>query len=233
MQQSAFSHARLMRVSTDRIATALRSDDAKEHLVAQRILATPASWHSWELEHSGLMRLVADCAVLRHQAAVLRQTALRLIHGTALFEYLKNRHVRGQLRVSLLSHFHPARTYELAVVAEHTAYLRKYCSLLCTSHIGTDLVQDAAFLDPMQQYETLYAEYLELYCSTLCPDPGVDVGAERALLPLLKHQLDEWRWVILNPKQSLPLLRRESELRRPTGDTQRMQTFKAHKPSGK
>jgi hypothetical protein len=222
-----------MRVSTDRIESALRSDDAKEHLVAQRILATPDSWQSWELEHAGLMRLVADCAGLRHQTAVLRQTALRLIHGTALFEYMKNRGVRGSRRASVLAHFHPARSYAHAVIAEHTAYLRKSCSLLCTSHVGTELVQDAAFLDPMQQYETLYAEYLELYCSTLCPAAGVDVGAERALLPLLKHQLDEWRWVILNPKQSLPHLRRESELRRPTGDTQRMQTLKPQRPSGK
>ncbi|MGO9935075.1 MAG: hypothetical protein ACLPV8_25130 [Steroidobacteraceae bacterium] len=225
MQRSAFSHARLMRVSTDRIASAWRSNDAKEHLLAQRILATPESWQSWELEHSGLMRVVADCAVLRHQAAVLRQTSLRLIHGTALFEYLKNNRVRGAQRVSVLLHFHPTQSYQHAVIAEHAAYLRKACSFLCASHVGSDLVQDAAFLDPMQEYERLYAEYFELYCSTLCPREGVDARSEQALLPLLKHQLDEWRWVILNPKQALPHLRRESELRQPTGDTQRTRLF--------
>jgi hypothetical protein len=215
-----------MRVSTDRIESALRGDDAKDHLVAQRVLATPQSWHSWELEHSGLMRVAADCTALRHQAAVLRQTALRLIHGTALFEYLKNHSVRGSLRASVLTHFHPMRIYEHAVLAEHAAYVRKACSFLCTSHVGTDLVHDAAFLDPMREYERLYAEYFELYCATLYPPPGADVQSERALLPLLKHQLDEWRWLILNPKQALPHLRRESELRRPTGDTQRMPTLK-------
>lgn len=233
MQRSAFSHARLMRVSTDRIESALRGDDAKDHLVAQRILATPQSWHSWELEHSGLMRVAADCTALRHQAAVLRQTALRLIHGTALFEYLKNRGVRGSARAALLTHFHPLRIYEHAVVAEHAAYARKACSFLCTSHVGTDLVHDAAFLDPMREYERLFGEYFELYCATLCPPPGVDVQSERALLPLLKHQLDEWRWVVLNPKQALPHLRRESELRRSTGDTQRMPTLKHKKPGDK
>lgn len=194
-------------------------------MVAQRILATPASWHSWELEHSGLMRVVADCAALRHQVAVLRQTALRLIHGTALFEYLKNKGVRGALRAAVMSHFHPSQSYKHAVVAEHALYLRKACSFLCTSHVST-LVQDAAFLDPMREYEKLYAEYFELYCSTLCAESGVDVQSERALLPLLKHQLDEWRWVILNPKQALPRLRRESALRRPTGATQKMPTLR-------
>ena len=168
------------------------------------------------------MRVVADCAVLRHQAAVLRQTALRLIHGTALFEYLKNKGVRGTQRASVLSHFHPSRSYKHAVVAEHAMYLRKACSFLCTSHVSTDLVRDAAFLDPMREYESLYAEYFELYCSTLCAESGVDVQSERALLPLLKHQLDEWRWMILNPKQALPHVRRESAQRRPTGDTQKL-----------
>ena len=219
-----------MRVSTDRIESALRGSDAREHQVVQRVLATPESWHSWELEHSGLMRVVADCAALRHQIVVLRQTALRLIHGTALFEYLKNRGVRGRLRVAVLTHFHPARIYEHAVVAEHSAYLRKTCSFLCTSHVGTNLVHDEVFLDPMREYEALYAEYFELFCSTLAPQPETDAQSGRSLLPLLKHQLDEWRWVILNPKQALPHLRRESELRRPTGDTQKMQTLKNHKP---
>jgi hypothetical protein len=219
-----------MRVSTDRIESALRGSDAREHQVVQRVLATPESWHSWELEHSGLMRVVADCAALRHQIVVLRQTALRLIHGTALFEYLKNRGVRGRLRVAVLTHFHPARIYEHAVVAEHSAYLRKTCSFLCTSHVGTNLVHDEVFLDPMREYEALYGEYFELFCSTLAPQPETDAQSGRSLLPLLKHQLDEWRWVILNPKQALPHLRRESELRRPTGDTQKMQTLKNHKP---
>ena len=54
-----------MRESTDRIESALRSDDAKEHLVAQRISENPRSWELWELEHSGLMRQVADFGVLR------------------------------------------------------------------------------------------------------------------------------------------------------------------------
>ena len=56
----------------DRIESALRSDDAKEHVVAQRILATPGAWNAWELEHSGLMRQVADFVVLRNQAVALQ-----------------------------------------------------------------------------------------------------------------------------------------------------------------
>jgi hypothetical protein len=233
VQQGAFSHARLMRISTDRVESALRSDDAKEHFVAHRILATPRSWHSWELEHSSLMRHVADYTTLRHQAAALRRTALRLIHGKALFEYLKTHNVRGRARALVLAHFHPTQLFEHAVVVEHMTYLRKACSFLCASHVSTDGLQDIELIDPMKQYEALYGEYFDLYCAMLFAREGSDAVSQRSLLPLLKHQLNEWRWVILNPKHALPHVRRESQLRRALGDTQRMQTLKDQRPGGK
>jgi hypothetical protein len=233
VQSSAFSHARLMRESTDRVERAARSDDAKEQVVAQRILASPGSWNAWELEHSGLMRQVADFVALRNQAVALRHAALRLIHGKALFEYLKKHNARSNARAKILAHFHRTLLYEHAVVAEHTLYVRKACSYLCTSHLGSELVHDPAFLNPMQHYEVLFTEYFELYCSTLMPQKGEQSESNAALLPLLKHQLNEWRWVILNPKQSLPHLQRESELRRPFGDTQKMRLVKFPKPSGR
>lgn len=229
MQRSAISHARLMYVSGERVQAALRGEDAKEHEIAQRILATPATWNSWELDHSGLMRQVADFSALRNQAAALRHMALRLIHGKALFEYLRKHNVRGDERRHIITHFYPTRMYEEALVAEHAIYLRKACSLMCAHHVGADLIHDDTFIDPMQHYEQLYTQYFDLYCSTL-PSRRQDVaGSQRSLLPLLKHQLNEWRWIILNPKRGLPQLQRESELRRSLGDTQRMQTLKLTK----
>src|SRR3984957_1078215 len=158
-----------MRESTDRIEIALRSDDDQAHTAAHRLSESSRTWQLWENEHSGLMRQVADYAVLRSQAAALRQTALRLIHGKALFEYLRRNEVRGVERTQILQHFYPTRGYHYAVIAEHSGYLRKACSYLCASHVGTDLVQDPAFLDPMQHYEDLYREYFRLYCATLFP----------------------------------------------------------------
>jgi hypothetical protein len=226
VHRSAISHSRLMRESTDRIASALRSDDDKEHVVAHRLAESSRTWQLWENEHSGLMRQVADFGVLRNQAAALRHTALRLIHGKALFEYLRRNEVRGAARTQILNYFYPTRGYRYAVISEHGAYVRKACSYLCTGHVGTDLVHDPAFLDPMQHYENLYAEYFHLYCSTLFPPEGEDAACERSLLPLLKHQLNEWRWIILNPRESLPRVKRERDMRRATGETQRLPHLK-------
>src|SRR3984957_9621238 len=222
VHRSGISHSVLMRESTDRIESALRSDDDRAHTVAYRLSENSKTWELWENEHSGLMRLVADYGVLRTQAAALRQTALRLIHGKALFEYLRRKEVRGIERTRILSHFYPTRGYQYAIIAEHGAFVRKACSYLCASHVGTGLVQDPVFLDPMQHYEDLYAEYFDLYCSTLFPGDRVEASCERSLLPLLKHQLNEWRWIILNPRQSLPRVKREREIRRATGETQRL-----------
>ena len=102
MHRSAISHSRLMRESTDRIETALHSEDGYEQRVAHRLAESSKTWELWENEHSGLMRQVADYGVLRTQAAALRHTALRLIHGKALFEYLRRKGVRGAERARML-----------------------------------------------------------------------------------------------------------------------------------
>jgi hypothetical protein len=215
-----------MRESTDRIESALRGDDDRERQVAYRLAENSATWQRWESEHSSLMHQVADFGVLRNQAAALRQTALRLIHGKALFEHLRRKEVRGNERARMLNHFYPARGYQYALIAEHGVYVRKACSYLCATHVGTGVVHDPVFLDPMQHYESLYAEYFDLYCTTLFPGDGVQSASERSLLPLLKHQLNEWRWIVLNPRDGLPRVKRERELRRATGDTQRLPHLK-------
>ena len=232
MHRSAISHARLMRESTDRIERALHSEDDKEHVVARRISENARTWELWENEHSGLMRQIADYGVLRTQAAALRQTSLRLIHGKALFEYLRRNQVRGAERAQILNYFYPTRGFQYAVISEHGGYVRKACSYLCTSHVGSGVVHDPAFLDPMQHYESLYAEYFDLYCRTLFPGEGVESASERSLLPLLKHQLNEWRWIILNPRESQSRIKHEQEMRRATGDTQRMRQLRGRPRDG-
>jgi hypothetical protein len=220
MLRNAISHARLMRVSTDRVQTALKSVDHNEQLVARRILESPTAWSQWEREHSGLMRQLANCGLRRVQIAALKHANFRLLHGKALFQYLRRHEVRGAERTRVLEYFRPGRNYDNAIIAEHSVYLRKACSYLCTSHVGSDVVEDPSFLDPMLRYEELYAEYFGLYCGMLLESPSA--VAQRALLPLLKMQLNEYRWAILDPRRAQPWLRREAEIRVPTGDTQRL-----------
>ncbi len=214
------SHARLMRLSTDRVESALKHGENSEQLLARRIMESAASWEQWERAHSDLMRRVAGCAA-RLQVEELKQTTLRLLHGKALFQQLRRAEVRGEQRVRLMAHFRPGRSFEAAMISEHGEYLRKALSFLCTNHLGADVVGDPAFIDPLQRYEELYCEYFDLYCRSLL---GVREEAEsqRALLPLLKAQLGVQRAAVLDPRGAQSFLRREAAIRRPTGDTQRL-----------
>ena len=225
MKRDGMTFAGLMRESTDCVESALRKDNTIEQMVAARIVETPDSFHRWESEHSRLMRGIADYSALKSQVGALKQTTIGLIHGKALFEHLKKKEVRGEQRTQLVKQFYPNRGYTSAMVAAHGSYLRKTCSFLCTSQVGTDVVNDDEFLDPLQHYENLYAEYFDLYCRVSLPG-GQESASEKSLLPLLKHQLSEWRWAILNPRESTPMIRRESQLRQTNGDTQRLPVFK-------
>jgi hypothetical protein len=128
-----------------------------------------------------------------------------------------------------MAHFRPGRGYHNAVVAEHNVYVKRACSYICANHVGSEVVEDPAFLDPIQRYEELYAEYFSLYCSTLAESATPD-ACEAALLPLLKRQLNEYRWAILDPRRAQPFLRREAELRTPTGDTMRLPALTGRPP---
>ncbi len=222
MHRNSINYATLMRESTDRVQSALYSKNSHEQLIACRVLESPSTWQLWENEHSLLMRRVAECGKLADQGTALKHATFHLIHRKALFEYLRDHEIRRDVRLRIFAHFCMAQPYEHAVIAEHRIYLRKACSFLCTSHVGCDVLRDAGFLDPIPRYEVLYAEYFDLYCRYYCGGDEEDSDAELALLPLLKRQLNEWRQAILNPRAEMPRLLRDAELRRASGDTQRI-----------
>jgi hypothetical protein len=226
MRRISIDHERLMRESTDRVESALRSDNPIEQLVASRLLESPAIFRIWESEHSGLMRMVANTGFRRTQAALLKKATFRLIHRKALFEYLRDQRVRGSARQRIVLTFHPTQDYTRSVIAEHEVYLRKACSFLCTSHVGANVVHDPGFFDPMRHYLALYAEYFQIFCRTHFGPAAVEIEPQSELLPLLKYQLEECRKAIMNPQPEKEWLRREAELREPTGDTVRLSSFK-------
>ena len=212
-----------MRESTDRIQLALESDNPHEQVIAHRLIESTTTWVSWEAEHSVLMRQVAGSAYRSLQTTALKNAALRLIHRKALFEYLREHKVRGEMRRRIITAFHPNRSYTEAVVAEHGVYLRKASSFLCTSHVGIDLVRDAGFDTPLEHYAALYREYFHAYCSTYFGDNGEDgENVHATLMPLLKMELEVCRQAVLHPDVGLERWLRDSALRRRTGETARL-----------
>ena len=217
----AIDHARLMRASGDRIEAAARFGTPQQQRLARRLIEDADAWQAWEREHDGLMRKVAAARRDAAQILALKSTSFALIERMSLFEYMTNRRLRGGARRRALALFHGSRAYTDAMLAEHGNFIRSACSHLCSNHIGTVVMLDGAFQEPMARYEDLFREYFQAFCDVSLGERA-DAQSLRALLPYLKHQVAELRRAILAMPPTLPELAHEAGTRRPTGDTVRM-----------
>jgi len=228
MLQTAYKHTRLMEASEARVEMAATLQSPDDALVANRVLACPVTFRNWVAGHDRLMHGVSDQSQFNRQVRALRETAFRLVHRRALFEYLRAHQVNGARRHRLFQLFYGCRHYSDAVLAEHTRYVRSSSSYLCTFYLAENLMEDGAFDAPLRTYEERYAEYFTTYCRvTLAatPEEQQASAALGALLPVLKSQLAELRTAILDVPQMPAQAWHDGERRRPTGDTQRLRAL--------
>ena len=219
MAAVALTHTQLMRESERRIERAVVSRDSRESIAARRLLADDAAFRLWDIEHARYMRVVARERRRPGQLAALRWVSFGLIHRNALFEYLRTEMPRGHERRRVVALFHQSQAYSDAIINEHRAFIRGTCSKLCASHIATSLLEEVAYEEAFREYERLFAEYFRLFCAarvggTEATDPCL------ALLPFLKHQLNEQRQLIVAGPTALAAAQRAREqLMKPSGDT--------------
>jgi hypothetical protein len=194
-------------------------------LVASRLLEHPTAYRHWEAEHNRLLRNVSAHSRLGPQIGALRSAAFTLIHRKALFEYIRDRGLTGPKRHRLFAIFYGLRDYTNSVVAEHASFLRCSSSQICTEHLAEHLMRDAAFEEPMQLYQEWYSDYFRVFCDVELAeteDEKQALAPVEALKPLLKHRLREARDAILRLPQVPSTVWREVELRKATGETQKL-----------
>jgi hypothetical protein len=192
------SHDRLMEESQRRLANAALSGSPVEERIATRIFDSARDYSRWEAEHATLMRGIAAERLPSVQKAQLLNTSLALIHRKALFEYLRDEQVRGVRRQEIMAHFLSHRDYASAVVSEHGRYVRSAASYLCSSHVGSHVMFDALFENPLAEYEELYASYFRAYCSVaLASDDDAVAKLTQPMLFDLKQQIGEWRKALI------------------------------------
>jgi len=227
MHVTAYKHARLMEESEWRVEIAA-SSRLPEDLVARRVLESPVAYRRWTGEHDRLMRAVAAHARLEPQVVQMRTTALNLVHRKSLFEYLQERQLTGRKRRRLFALFYGCRDYTNAVLAEHNNYVCCSSSYLCTQYLAEHLMHDTAAADPLALYEERYRQYFRAFCDgELAETEDEKILAESldSLRPLLKYQLGEARQYILSMPVTPAREWREVEMRRPTGQTQRLRAL--------
>jgi hypothetical protein len=224
---AAYKHVRLMEESEWRVEIAAGSRSPDEQLV-QRVLETPGSYRRWASEHGWLMRSVSERKRVEEQVVALRATALNLVHRKGLFEYLRVRRVTGAKRHRLFKLFYGYRDYTNALLAEHGNYVRCSSSYLCAQYLADHLMHDEALAEPLALYEERFSEYFRAFCD----GELAETEQERALAepldvlrPLLKFQLTEARQAILAMPLAPARQWREVEIRKPSGQTQRLRAL--------
>src|SRR5882672_4586750 len=225
MFSRAYSHARIMEESEARLEMAAVFKSTADTLIASRILGHPQAYLRWEAEHDRLMRSVSGQMHLDSQVVALRSTALSLLHRKGIFDYLRYREITGEKRCRLFTVFYGTRDYVNAVRAEHGNYVRCSSSYLCTQYLSEHLMKDYALEEPLQLYEQRYADYFRVYCDGALAESEEEkfsAGLMEELKPLLIHQLAEARQAILQMPQNPSKHWREVQIRKATGDTQKL-----------
>jgi hypothetical protein len=220
-----YKHARLMEESEVSLAAAAREGSPGDMLVASRIIEHPGAYRTWEAEHDRLLRGISEKSRLAAQMGALRAATFALIHRKALFEYIRERRISGTKRHRLFSLFYGARDYANSVIAEHASFVRCSSSHICTEHLAAQLMRDAAFEEPMMLYQEWYADYFRVFCDVALAETEAEklaLAPVDALKPLLKHRLREARDAILKLPEVPATVWREVEMRKATGETQKL-----------
>lgn len=195
------SHERLMNASRACLERVSKSGQPQAEIVATRLFESAASYQTWENEHAALMRNVAAERLPTAQRVSMLSTSFSLIHRKALFEYMREKRLRGPQREALVRHFFPQRDFADALHAEHMQYVRSAASYLCVNHVGRDLMFDTLFARPLAEYEDRYHEYFYARCDQiLAAANGLSLPIE--MLSDLKNQVGEWRKALLALTQS-------------------------------
>jgi hypothetical protein len=181
---------RLMEESDAQLSQVARTGGPEQQRIVGQILGSPQEFRRWESEHQRLMKAVAGAPRAGLQVRALLSMAFSLTHRKALFEYLRERRLRGEARRRLVCHFHGHSSYSHAVIAEHANYLRSAASLICAERIGSGLLAHQAFGEPLRDYERRYVEYFSGYCQSVLSTGDSDDGDNtRAMLILLKQEV--------------------------------------------
>ena len=228
MRIQGINQARLMEESELCIAESAKCGTPAQMLVASRLLAHPDTYRRWESEHFQLMRRVSEHRYLNRQVVALRSTALTLLHRKAVFEYLQERQLTRQQRHKLMSMFHTLKDYSASLIAEHGNYVRGASSYWCSHHLARRLMKDSAFAEPLLLYQERYTDFFRVHCDVELAESQSEkqaVEPMRLLQPLLKKQLAEARQEILSMAYRPEKVWREVEIRRPTGDTERLRAL--------
>jgi hypothetical protein len=174
-------HKTLMDESEQALWTAAEKNSGADARIAKQILSDEKTHGLWESCHAELVRPVAEHTSRVPQVLALRDIEVRLIHRRALFDHIREHEIRGAARERLFRIFYGCRDFHDAVLAEHRQYMLAVSSRVSADHL-INLMQDPVSNRLVEQYQTLYAQYFDLYCYVAAAEDRTSADAARLLM---------------------------------------------------
>lgn len=180
-------HRYLMDESEQALSDAADGGNQREGRIASHILGDPKSHRLWESRHADLVLPVAEQSRRAPQIFALRDIRVRLVHRRALIKHIRKHSYVGENRDRLLSAFHGPMDTTNAILAEHREYMLAVSSRVSADRL-IDVMHDMVSVRLLGEYQTLYAEYFELYCFLVtCDDSAMGEAIKVELLKMKRR----------------------------------------------
>ena len=181
MQYQSLRHQRLMDESEQALLDTAEASSGRESRIAKQILNDPKIHRLWESRHAELVLPVAEHNRRVPQVIALRGIEVRLAHRRALIDHIRNNHVIGRARDRLFSIFYGPREVRDAILAEHRQYTLAVSSRISADHL-INVMCDPISNRLLEEYESIFAEYFDLYCFVVSCEDSVCADAAKLLM---------------------------------------------------
>jgi hypothetical protein len=180
-------HQRLMDESEQALREAANRTLARESRIARETLDDPRMYRLWEDTHAELVRPVAEHSRRARQVFELRELDVQLVHKRALVDHIRRQQLISKDRERMLAAFYGPKDSRDAVLAEHRKYTLAVSSELSANHL-IRVMSDPVGMKLIAEYETLYANYFDLYGFVVLADDAVWSDALKPMMQALRQQ---------------------------------------------
>lgn len=220
---------RMMERSEARIEVVANHGDGHAARAAGRVMESAQAWQDWSASHIRLLDSIATQQRSPGQVRAVRRMALAMIHRKAPFEGLRDLRIHGDARTRFFETLYGSRDCARTLLLEHRSFVRAMCSYLCVEDfcgLGTLL--------RIRTYERIYARYWQVrVTSSLDPGMMADGQANQRLRERLRQHVLVTRQLLLARAPGTDDELTLAELRRPTGDTVRIERLVPEYPDSR
>ena len=182
-------HRFLMDESEQALSDAAAGDRPRDARIAQQILGDSTFHRLWESRHADLVMPVAEHSRRDAQIFKLRDIELKLLHRRALIRCIRKHKIVGKQREKLMSVFYGPKAIRDAILAEHRQYTLAVSSRVSADHL-IDIMHDPVSVMLLEEYQTIYTTYFELYCFTvICSDTALADAAAQEMTSLRRRAM--------------------------------------------